>query len=186
VYFLTTQFSKFFFLNTAVLRQEILIFLRIFPVNKIKGTGRRGRGYKLLLHKIKKMRRCWNLQDDTLDCASSRIRFGRGYGPVLKQAAKSVNTYLLPSGRPTPALVDLCARFFPTFLKYLTFYLIKNREGFSLPRKTSKHVTVEVFSAVRQKTPRSAVMCFVNWYLMTGLWGWFGLPDLKNEGNLFL
>jgi hypothetical protein len=50
---------------------------------RIDMTGRRGRRRKQLLDDLKEKRRYWKL-DRTL----WRTRFGRGYGPVLRQTAE--------------------------------------------------------------------------------------------------
>jgi hypothetical protein len=48
----------------------------------MEGTRRGGR----LLNNIKSKRRYCNLKEKALVCALWRIRFGRGYGPVVKTA----------------------------------------------------------------------------------------------------
>ena len=52
---------------------------------KIEGTVRRGRRRKQLLDNIKETRRYWKLIEDALDSTLCRTRFGRGYGPVVRQ-----------------------------------------------------------------------------------------------------
>jgi hypothetical protein len=49
-------------------------------------TGRRGRR-KQLLDDLKEKRRYWKLKEEALDRFLWRNRFGRGYGPVVRQAA---------------------------------------------------------------------------------------------------
>jgi hypothetical protein len=57
---------------------------------KIQGgidvTGRQGRRPKQLLDDLKKMRGYWKLTEESLDCTLWKTRFGRGYGPVVRQA----------------------------------------------------------------------------------------------------
>jgi hypothetical protein len=50
-------------------------------------TGRQGRRRKQLLDDIKETRRYWKLKEEALDRTLWRTRFGRGYGPVLRQTA---------------------------------------------------------------------------------------------------
>jgi hypothetical protein len=55
---------------------------------RIEMTGRRGRRRKQLLDDLKKKRRYWKLKDDALDRTLWRIRFGRDYGPVVRQTTE--------------------------------------------------------------------------------------------------
>jgi len=48
-------------------------------------TGRWGRICKQLLNDLEK-RRSWNLKESTLGCTVWKTFFGRGYGPVARQA----------------------------------------------------------------------------------------------------
>jgi len=56
---------------------------------KIKGgievTGRRGRRRRKLLDDLKKKRRYSNLKEEALNRTMWRARFGRGFGPVVRQ-----------------------------------------------------------------------------------------------------
>jgi hypothetical protein len=52
---------------------------------RIEMTGRRGRRLKKLLDDLKEKRRYWILKEEALDRALWRNRFGRGYGPVVRQ-----------------------------------------------------------------------------------------------------
>jgi hypothetical protein len=47
-------------------------------------TGRRGRRRKQLLDGLKKERRYWKLKEEALDRTLWRTRFGRDYGPVVR------------------------------------------------------------------------------------------------------
>jgi hypothetical protein len=47
-------------------------------------TGRRGRRRKQLLYDLKEKRRYWKLKEEALD----GTRFGRGYGPVVRQTTE--------------------------------------------------------------------------------------------------
>jgi hypothetical protein len=55
---------------------------------RIEMTGRRGRRRKQLLDNVKEKRRYWKLKDEALDRTVWRTRFGRGYGPVVRQTAE--------------------------------------------------------------------------------------------------
>ena len=46
--------------------------------------GRRGRRHKQLLDGLMAKRGHWKLKENALDCTPWRIRFGRGYGPVVR------------------------------------------------------------------------------------------------------
>jgi hypothetical protein len=54
---------------------------------RIEMTGRRGRRRKQLLDALKEKRRYWKLKEEALDRTLWRTRFGRGYGPVVRQTA---------------------------------------------------------------------------------------------------
>jgi hypothetical protein len=51
-------------------------------------TGIRGRRRKQLLNDLKEKRRYWKLKEEALDRTLLRTRFGRGYGPVVRQNTK--------------------------------------------------------------------------------------------------
>jgi hypothetical protein len=53
---------------------------------RIEMTGRRGRRRKQLLDDLKEKRRYW--KEEALDLTLWRTRFGRGYGPVVRQIAE--------------------------------------------------------------------------------------------------
>jgi hypothetical protein len=59
---------------------------------KIKGgievTRRRGRRRRKLLDDLKERRGYSHLKEETLDRTMWRARFGRGFGPVVRQTAK--------------------------------------------------------------------------------------------------
>jgi hypothetical protein len=59
---------------------------------KIKGgievTGRQGSRRRKLLDEKKKKRRYSHLKEEALDRTIWRVRFGRGFGPVVRQTAK--------------------------------------------------------------------------------------------------
>jgi hypothetical protein len=59
---------------------------------KLKGrtemTGRRGRRRKQLLDDLKEKRIYWKLKEEAVDRTLWRTRFGRGYGPVLRQTTE--------------------------------------------------------------------------------------------------
>jgi hypothetical protein len=70
-----------------ILRRNCL--LKHVIEGKIKGRieimGRRGRRRKQLLDYIKERRGYWKLKEEALDLTLWRTRFGRGYGPVVRQ-----------------------------------------------------------------------------------------------------
>jgi hypothetical protein len=55
---------------------------------KIKVTGRRGRRRRKLLDDLKERRGYFYLKEETLDRTMRRTRFGRGFGPVVRQTTK--------------------------------------------------------------------------------------------------
>jgi len=63
---------------------------------KIKGRidvkGRRGRRRRKLLDDLKERRGYSHLKEEVLDRTMWRARFGRGFGPVVRQTAKLMNT----------------------------------------------------------------------------------------------
>jgi hypothetical protein len=54
----------------------------------IEVTGRRGRTRRKLLDDLKERRGYSHLKEEALDRAMWRSRFGRGYGPVMRQTAE--------------------------------------------------------------------------------------------------
>jgi hypothetical protein len=73
-----------------ILRRNCL--LRQVIEGKIKGgtevTGRRGRRRRKLLDDLKERRGYSHLKEEALDRTMLRARFGRGFGPVVRQTAK--------------------------------------------------------------------------------------------------
>jgi hypothetical protein len=55
---------------------------------RIEVTGRRGRRRKQLMHDLKENRGYWKLKEEALDRTVWRTRFGRGYGPVVRQTTE--------------------------------------------------------------------------------------------------
>jgi hypothetical protein len=51
-------------------------------------TGRRGRKRRKLLDNLKERIGYTHLKEEALDCTMWRARFGRGFGPVVRQTAK--------------------------------------------------------------------------------------------------
>jgi hypothetical protein len=51
-------------------------------------TGKRGRRRKQLVDDFKEKIRYWKLKEEALDRTLWRTRFGRGYGPVVRQTAE--------------------------------------------------------------------------------------------------
>jgi hypothetical protein len=55
---------------------------------RVEMTGRRGRRCKQLLDDFKETIVYWKLKEEALDGTMWRTRFGRGYGPVLRQTVE--------------------------------------------------------------------------------------------------
>ena len=73
-----------------ILRRNCL--LQLVAEGKIKWglevTGRQGRRRRKLLDDIKERRGYSHLKEEALDRTMWRARFGRGFGPVVRQTAK--------------------------------------------------------------------------------------------------
>jgi hypothetical protein len=74
-----------------ILRRNCLV--KHVTEGKLEGrtemTGRRGRRRKQLLDDLKeKKKRYWKLKEEALDRTTWRSRFGRGYGPVVRQTTE--------------------------------------------------------------------------------------------------
>jgi hypothetical protein len=73
-----------------ILRRNCL--LKYVIEGKLEGrmemTGRRGRRRKQLLDDLKEKRRYWKLKEEALDRTLWRTRFGRGYGPFVRQTTE--------------------------------------------------------------------------------------------------
>jgi hypothetical protein len=54
----------------------------------IEVTGRQGRRRRKVLDDLKERRGYSHLKEEALDCTMWRARFGRGFGPVVRQTAK--------------------------------------------------------------------------------------------------
>jgi hypothetical protein len=54
----------------------------------IEVTGRQGRRRRKLLNDLTERRGYSHLKEETLDCTMWRARFGRGFGPVVRQTTK--------------------------------------------------------------------------------------------------
>jgi hypothetical protein len=55
---------------------------------RIEMAGRRGRRRKQLLDDLNEKKRYWKLKEEALDRTLWRTRFGRGYGPVVRQTTE--------------------------------------------------------------------------------------------------
>jgi hypothetical protein len=58
---------------------------------RIEVTGRQGRRRRKLLDDLKKRRGYFHLKEEALDRTVWRARFGRGFGPVVRQTTKWMN-----------------------------------------------------------------------------------------------
>jgi hypothetical protein len=65
---------------------------------RIEMSGRRGRRRKQLLDDLKEKRRYWKLKEEALDRTLWRTRFGRVYGPVVRQTTEWMNTCFPSTG----------------------------------------------------------------------------------------
>ena len=54
----------------------------------IQVIGRQGRRRRKLLDDLKERRGYSHLKEEALDCTMWRVRFGRGFGPVVRQTTK--------------------------------------------------------------------------------------------------
>jgi hypothetical protein len=54
----------------------------------IEVTGRQGRRRRKLLNDLKEKRRYSHLKEDSVDRSMWRTRFGKGFGPVVRQTTK--------------------------------------------------------------------------------------------------
>jgi hypothetical protein len=67
-------------------------FLEHVIEGRVKGridvTERRGRTRRQILHELKKLRGSWKLNEEALDRTLCRTRFGRVYGPVIRQTTE--------------------------------------------------------------------------------------------------
>jgi hypothetical protein len=55
---------------------------------RIEVTGGQGRRRKQLMDDLKETNRYWKLKEEALDRTLWRTRFGRGYGPVVRQTTE--------------------------------------------------------------------------------------------------
>jgi hypothetical protein len=58
---------------------------------RIEMTGRRGRRRRQLLDDHKEKSRYWKFKEEALERTVWRIRFGRGYKPVVRQTTEYMN-----------------------------------------------------------------------------------------------
>ena len=56
-------------------------------------TGGRGRGRRKLLYGRKERTGYSHLKEEALDRTMRRARFGRGFGPIIRQTSKWMNTH---------------------------------------------------------------------------------------------
>jgi len=73
-----------------ILRRNCLLHGGYWRKDKrgIEVTGRRGRRSRKLLDDLKERRGYSHLKEEALDRTMWRVRFGRGFGPVVSQTAK--------------------------------------------------------------------------------------------------
>jgi hypothetical protein len=70
-----------------ILRRNCLLkhVIEVKVEGRAEVTGGRGRGRKQLLDDLQENRGYWKLKEEALDRTLWRTRFGRGYGPVVRQ-----------------------------------------------------------------------------------------------------
>jgi hypothetical protein len=71
--------------------RRICLLRQVIEGNKkggIEVTGRRGRRRRKLLDDLKERRGRSHLKEEALDRTMWRARFGRGFGPALRETAK--------------------------------------------------------------------------------------------------
>jgi hypothetical protein len=73
-----------------ILRRNCLLkhIIEIKIQERLEVTGRRGRRRKQLLDDLKEKIGYWNFKEEALDRTLWRTRFGRGYGPVVRQTTE--------------------------------------------------------------------------------------------------
>jgi hypothetical protein len=60
----------------------------------IEVTRRGARRRKQLLDDLMEKRGQWKLKEEALECTLWRTRFGRGYGPVVRQTAEFIHSFI--------------------------------------------------------------------------------------------
>jgi hypothetical protein len=60
--------------------------LKNFVERKVEGTETRGRRRKQLLNNLTETKRFWKLQEEEPESILWKIRFGKDYGPVLRES----------------------------------------------------------------------------------------------------
>jgi len=71
--------------------RRICLLQRVIEVKIKEGievSGRRGRRLRKLLDDLKERRRYSHLKEEALDRTMWRARFGRGFGPIVRQTTK--------------------------------------------------------------------------------------------------
>ena len=75
-----------------ILRRNCILRVQRIIEGKIKGgtevAGRRGRRCRKLLDDLKERRGFSHFKEEALDRTMWRARFGRGFGPVVRQTSK--------------------------------------------------------------------------------------------------
>ena len=70
---------------SVIKRMYVYIYIYIKIKGGIEVTGRRGRRRRKLLDDLKDRRGYSHLKEEALDRTMWRNRFGRGFGPVVRQ-----------------------------------------------------------------------------------------------------
>ena len=96
--FQNTFYSQYIFFRIGHILCRNCLLQRVIE-GKIKGggievTGRRGRRRRKLLDDLRERRGYSQLKEEALDRTMWRARFGRGFGPAVRQTTKWMNEYL--------------------------------------------------------------------------------------------
>jgi hypothetical protein len=89
----TIKWRKAIWIGNILRRNCLLKVIEWKLEGRIEMTGRWGRRHKQLLDDLKEKRRYWKLKEEALDHTLWRTRFGRGYGPVVRQTTEWMNEW---------------------------------------------------------------------------------------------
>jgi hypothetical protein len=95
-------------------------------VNSMVVTGKRGKRRKQLVDYLQVTKWCWKLKEEVLDRALRWIRFGRSYGPVVRQPNVQMNE-LMKEGESRRGAVESQTQIEtgPLSLQTVTLHLLR-------------------------------------------------------------
>jgi len=73
---------------------ETALYNGLLKERRVEVTGRQGRRRRTLLDNFKERREYFRLKEEALDRSMWRARFGRGFGPVVRQTTKWMSTFI--------------------------------------------------------------------------------------------